>query len=129
MEKSEYFSITQTTKGKLPRLPFEEMKNEILGKKYEISLVFIGDTTSKKLNFKYRGKDKPANILSFPLSKNEGEIFINLNKAKKDAKKFDSTPSKFIGFLFIHGLLHLKGYSHSSTMESMEQTLRGKFNV
>lgn len=123
------FSITNKTKGKLPRLPFEEMKNEILGKKYEISLVFIGDTTSKKLNFEYRGKDKPANILSFPLSKNEGEIFINLNKAKKDAKKFDSTPSKFIGFLFIHGLLHLKGYSHSSTMESMEQTLRGKFNV
>lgn len=129
MEKSEYFSITQTTKGKLPRLPFEDMKDAILGKRHTISLVFIGDTRSKKLNKLYRGKEKSANILSFPLDKKSGEIFINPNQAKKDAKKFDTTPSKFIGFLFIHGLLHLKGYAHGSTMEGKEQMLRKKFGV
>lgn len=129
MLKEKKFEITNKTKGKLPRLPFEEMKNTVLGKKHSISLVFVGDTTSKKLNKKFRGKDKAANVLSFPLTENEGEIFINPTQAKKDAKKFNTTPNKFIGFLFIHGLLHLEGYTHSSTMEDKEQTLRKKFNV
>lgn len=127
MKSSENFSIINKTKGKLISLPFENMKNEILGKKYSLSLVFVGDVRSKKLNAKYRGKKKPANILSFSLSNTEGEIFINPNQARKNSKKFNTTKSKFIGFLFIHGLLHLEGYSHGSTMESMEKTLKKRF--
>lgn len=129
MQENKNFEVTIKTKGKLPSLPFENIKNEILGKKYILSLVFIGDTRSKKLNEKYRGKKKPANVLSFQLEKNEGEIFINPNQAERDSKKFDTTKSKFIGFLFIHGLLHLKGCSHGSTMEGMEKTLKKKFRV
>jgi len=71
------FNIKNTTKGKLPRLPFEHMKDEVLGKNYDLSLVFIGDKLSRKLNKLSRKKDYPTNILSFPLSKNAGEIFIN----------------------------------------------------
>ncbi|MBU4480373.1 rRNA maturation RNase YbeY [Patescibacteria group bacterium] len=123
------FSIKNTTKGKLPSLPFENMKNEVLGKKYELSLVFIGDKLSRRLNKEYRKKDKPTNILSFPLSDTTGEIFINLSFAKKEAKKFDRDFSNFIGFLVIHGLVHLKGFEHSSRMEEKEIKIRKKFNI
>lgn len=129
MERKDQFSIVNKTKGKLPRLPFEIVKNTVLGKKYSLSLVFIGDTRSRTLNRTYRGKNKPANVLSFPLSKTEGEIFINPVQARREIKKFATPYQKLIGFLFIHGLLHLKGYSHSSTMEHMEQALRSKFGV
>ncbi len=122
-------SIKNTTKGKLPSLPFVNMKNEVLGKKYELSLVFIGEKLSRKLNKKYRKKDKPTNILSFPLSDNEGEIFINLSLAKKEAKKFNRDFSNFVGFLVIHGLVHLKGFAHSSRMEEKEIKIRRKFNI
>lgn len=126
---SEKFQIKNTTKGKLPSLPFEDIKNEVIGKKYDLSLVFVGDKLSKKLNNEYRNKDKPTNILSFPLSEHEGEIFINLRLAKKDSKKFNKNHKKFIGLLLIHGLMHLKGFQHSSRMESKEERIREKFNL
>lgn len=120
-------TITNRTKGKLPSLPFVKMKNAALGKNYELSLVCIGNTASRRLNKAYRGKDAPANILAFPLSKTEGEIFIDLKKARADAPLFARAYSNFVGFLFIHGLLHLKGFDHGSNMERKEAQLRKRF--
>lgn len=109
---AEKFQINNLTKGNLPRLPFSRAKKTILGKKYDLSLVFTGNGLAKKLNKIYRGKDKPANVLSFALDKQVGEIFINLTKVKTDAE---------LALLFIHALLHLKGRRHSSKMESEEK--------
>ena len=125
----ENFEITNTTKGKLPRLPFLEMKEKVLGKRYSLSLVFIGATRSRSITKKYRKKDKISNVLSFPLSDSDGEIFITPSIAAREAKKFETTPSKHVGFLFLHALLHLKGYGHGSRMESKERTLREQFGV
>ena len=122
-------SIKNTTRKNNPSLPFQKIQEEILGKKYELSLVFIGDKLSRKLNKQYRKIDKPTNILTFPLSKSSGEIFINLNLAKGQAHKFDRNYTNFIGFLLIHGLMHLKGYEHSSKMEREEKKIREKFNI
>ncbi len=73
--------------------------------------------------------NKPTNILSFPLDKKSGEIFITLSVAKKEAPNFDRTFSNFVAFLFIHGLMHLKGHDHSDTMERAESKLRKKFGI
>ena len=105
------------------------MKDAILGKKYELSLVIVSRSEIKELNKEYRGINKPTDILSFPLSSKEGEIFINLDMAKIEAKKFNRTYENFLGFLFIHGLVHLKGFDHSSTMESIEARFRNKFGI
>ncbi len=115
------FSIANNTKGKLPSLPFLRIKERVLGKSYDLSVVFIGDKRSRDLNKHYRGKDKPTNILSFPLSASEGEVFINLRQAKKDAPRFKKRYNTFVGFLFIHGLLHLKGMEHGRKMEQEEE--------
>ena len=123
------FDITNKTKSKPPRLPFCKMKKNVLGKKYELSLVFIGNKRSQKLNKQHRGIDKPTNILTFPLDKNEGEIFLDLTRAKTDAPLFDRNTKSFVGLLFIHGLLHLKGFSHGSTMEKEENKLCKKFSI
>jgi probable rRNA maturation factor len=124
---SESFEITQTTKGKLPHLPFVAMKKAVLGSSYVLSLVFIGDKRSQALNKKYRGKDKPTNVLSFALGEKDGEIFINAQEARRGAGEYSLTQEKFIGFLFIHGMLHLKGYRHGSKMNEQEKKLRKKF--
>jgi probable rRNA maturation factor len=125
----EELSIHQTIKGKLPRLPFLELKQAALGKKYSLSLVFIGDKKARTLNRTYRGKDKPTNVLSFSLDNTSGEIFIDVPLARRQAKKFERTGDNFIGFLFIHGLFHLKGMAHGSTMEKAEQKLRKRFGI
>jgi probable rRNA maturation factor len=127
--KTTEFSIKNFTKGALPNVPFLDLKRVALGKDYELSLVFIGDKRSARLNMTYRKKSKPTNILSFPISKKSGEIFINLGIAKKQAKKFNRTFPKFVGYLFIHGLFHLKGMEHGLRMESAEKKLRNKFEI
>ena len=114
-------SITNKTKGKLPRLPFVQLKNKILGKKYDISIVFVTPKESHKINLAYRQKNNPTNVLSFPLSKTSGEIFVDMTTSKKDAPNFGMTPTKFLLFLVIHAMLHLKGMEHGSTMEADEK--------
>ncbi len=123
------FTITNKTKQKLPSHPFEKMAARVLGPDYSLSLTIIDATEMLRLNATYRSKDKPTDILSFPLTKDAGEIFICLSEAKKEAIKFGRPFDNFIGFLFIHGLMHLKGFDHSSTMESNEQAIRAEFHI
>lgn len=129
MQTQSNFQISNTTKGSLPRLPFASLKDAVLGKKYELSLVIAGDALSRRLNLQFRDKDKPANVLSFPFTKNEGEIFLNLKRAKIEASDFEETYTNFVAHLFIHGLFHLKGYAHGSRMESEERKVLKRFNL
>lgn len=122
-------SITNTTKGKLPRLPFAKMTEAVLGEEYECSLVIVSPKKSRELNLAHRGKDNSTNILSFPLSDNEGEIFLDLAKARAEAPLFDRSYTNFVGFLFIHGLLHLKGLDHGVKMENAEKKIRTMFKI
>ncbi len=121
MPDSEFLTITNTTKGKLPRLPFVFIKNEILGEKYELGVSFLSAKKQQAINNQYRGIDKTTNILSFPLTKKSGDITFDLAKVKKDAPLFQMTYSQFLKYLFIHGCLHLKGLDHGSIMDKQEK--------
>lgn len=122
-------TITNTTKNNLPRLPFAKMTEAVLGKEYDCSFVIVGSAKSRELNRTYREKDYSTNILSFPLSETEGEIFLDLKKARAEAPLFERSYTNFIGFLFIHALFHLKGFDHSSKMEAQERKIRALFNI
>ena len=122
-------SISNTTKAKLPRLAFSSIKNAALGSAYDLSLVFVSSARMKQLNHIHRDIRKPTDILSFPLSDSDGEMYICLSETKKEAKKFNRTYENFLGFLFIHGCVHLKGFDHSSTMERIEAQLRRQFKI
>lgn len=121
-------SITNTTNGKLPRLPFARLKDAILGTKYSLSVAIVTPRQSHKLNLTHRGKDNPTNVLSFPYEKNSGELVLDIATSRKDASNFDMTQSKFLLFLVIHGMLHLKGFDHGSTMEREERKFLKKFS-
>ena len=64
-------------------IPYEKIANAVLGTKYELSLVICGDALARKMNHKYRKKSYKPNVLSFPLSKNEGEVFLNVRAAAR----------------------------------------------
>ena len=113
--------LKNKTKSKLPNWPWDKVTTAVLGNKYEVSLVFAPPALGKKLNNKYRNKSYVPNVLAFPLNKNLGEIFITPSKAKGEAKDFNHTYKEHLLFLFIHGLLHLKGLTHGSTMERKER--------
>jgi len=123
------FNVTNVSKKRSPiTVNFaQEIKESILGKKYNLSLVYVNNRESKKLNKEYRSKDKPTNVLSFPISDTEGEIFINLETKKQEAGKFEMSFKKYIGYLVIHGALHLKGLDHGDEMDKLEDKFLKKF--
>jgi probable rRNA maturation factor len=123
------FTLINETNSKLPPTPFEAIKNASLGKAYSLNLIFTSSENIKKLNTIYRDKECATDILSFPISDTEGEIYISETEARKEAKKFDRDYDNFIGFLFIHGCTHLKGYDHGDIMEGIEIKLRKEFGV
>lgn len=125
LEKNNLTVIRKT--GPLPPLPFLPIKEKICGKGYGLTVVFCSPQESRERNKVYRNKDYPTNILSFPLAENEGEIYISLSTARRDAKNFDMPYEKFLHLLLIHGCLHLIGLDHGSTMESLEDKYLGKF--
>jgi probable rRNA maturation factor len=123
------FDYWNDTKAKMPRLAFLRIKEAVLGKKYELSVAIVGSTKMRELNWRWRGKNKSTDILSFPLSETEGEIYISPALARKESKKFGRSYENFILFLFIHGLVHLKGYEHGVIMEGIEIKSRKRFGI
>lgn len=99
---------------------FEKLKNNILGGQYSLSIAYVTEKKSREINKKYRKKDKVTNVLSFPLRKNEGELVLCKSVIQKEAKIFGKNFSRYLVFLVIHGMLHLKGMKHSSTMKKAE---------
>lgn len=107
---------------------FEKLKNDILGKEYSLSIAFVAPKKSREINKKYRKKDRPTNVLSFSLYSNTGELVLCDAVIKKEAKKQKKSYQKWLLFLVIHGMLHLKGLEHSSTMEKQEKFYFEKYD-
>lgn len=121
------FSLANKTGARLPALPLADLKNDILGINYSLSVAFVEEKESREINKKCRGKDRPTNILSFYLHKDVGEIILCPPVVRREAKSFGKTFSGFLGFLVIHGMLHLKGMRHGSKMEKAEHEYDQKY--
>ena len=113
----------------MPKIEFDKIKKAVLGSKYDLSLVFVTPKKIQALNKIYRQINKPTDILSFPLSQTNGEMFICLSETKKMAKEFKRPYKNFLAFLFIHGCVHLKGFDHGPKMEKVEEKFRAKFKI
>lgn len=120
--------IENKTNERIPRIPFRKITDYTLGPHYELSLAFVDHKRSKELNRRYRHKNSEANILSFPFTKNEGEILIDIKTVKKEAAMLKEKNRSYLTYIFIHGLVHLKGFDHGSKMEGEEEGIRKKFS-
>ena len=117
---------------RIPTLPFVDIKDDILGGDYSLSIALVDEKTSQKVNKIYRKKDRPTNVLSFSLSKKNGEIILCPKLIKEESKdknkNFGKNFAKLLEFLVIHGMLHLKGLEHSSTMSKQEKFFCNKYD-
>ena len=119
MSKSN-LDIRNFTRSTAPVFPYAEALAKVLPN-WELSLVFVGEKRALNLNKQLRNKDYTPNVLSYEVGKKSGEIIICLSVAKKQAPTYDLTYQHMVGFLFIHGMLHLKGERHSATMDRKER--------
>ena len=107
----------------------ESVKKEILGKEYSLSTAYVSEAKSRELNKKYRKKDRATNVLSFALGKNTGELVLCKSVIQKEAKRLGKTSAQWLGFLVVHGMLHLQGLKHGSKMEKLEKFFSKKLNL
>jgi probable rRNA maturation factor len=121
--------IRKTVRHTVPDLRYREIARAILGADFELSLVICGDKLAQAMNAKYRQKTYRPNVLSFPYGKKEGEIFLNIPCAKREARKYGVSLRSRMALLFVHGCFHLAGYKHGVTMERLEQKMLRKFNI
>ena len=125
--------IVNTTRRAASRralsVPFSNIADAILGKKFELSLVLCGDTLSTRINREYRNKTYRPNVLSFPLSDSTGEIYLNLRVAEAESKKYAIRFEDRVAYLFIHGCIHVKGLDHGPAMNKLERHFLQKFHI
>jgi len=101
-----------------------------LGVSGEVALVLTSDRPIRRLNARYRGKDKPNDVRSFPGPGGEaglGDVLISLDTAARNAPRFGRTLAQELDVLALHGFLHVLGYDHETddgTMERLEGRLR-----
>lgn len=115
------YSLANRTRRKVPRVRFSEYARRILGASYELSVAVVGARRMRRLNRTYRGIDASTDILAFPLGTRSGEIVLNLDAAYAKSPQFGLSPNGYVRYVFIHGLLHLKGHAHGRTMERLER--------
>ena len=94
-----------------------------IGENTELSVFLTDDETIRELNSRYRGKDSPTDVLSFPLEDEImlGDIAISLDTAQHKATEQLIGLDEEVAFLFVHGLLHLLGYEHEADDAEAEE--------
>ena len=102
----------------------------------ELSLLFVNDLQIQALNRRYLRRDKPTNVLAFPMRKGEfstlhphllGDLVISVETAKRQSNRFGLDEMEMVILLIVHGVLHLIGYEHEGTKKgAREMTLKQK---
>lgn len=87
----------------------------------EISLALVDNDQIQELNKKYRQKDSPTDVLSFPMDEEIlGDIIISVEQAQLQAGEYGHSLKRELGYLTVHGVLHLLGYDHKTDGEREE---------
>lgn len=105
----------------------------------QVSVLLTTDAAQRSLNRRFRGKNKPTDVLSFPADCNApgagkitGDLSISVPTARRQAIQQQHSLSTEIKVLILHGVLHLAGYDHetdSGQMAQIERTLRARLRL
>ena len=86
-----------------------------------MNIIFVNDKEIQDINKNYRNIDRVTDVISFALNDEKdflikteeiGDIFIDIDQAKRQAIEYGHSLNREIGFLSVHGYLHLHGYDH-----------------
>ncbi len=92
-----------------------------------ITVVFVDDRESRRLNRRFLSHDRPTDVIAFPLGEGpnpEGEIYVNLDKARRQARTYHVSAANETARLIIHGTLHLLGYDDRTRAKARRMKAR-----
>ncbi len=92
-------------------------------KEGEVSVVFVADDEIRQLNARYRGVDRPTDVLAFALSEGDaadidaevlGDVVVSVDAARRQARRRRHSLRAELALLVVHGTLHLVGFDHDA---------------
>lgn len=87
----------------------------------ELSVLLVDDSEIRELNRKYLGRDRPTNVLAFPMEGPQpfplGDVVISTETAEREARERGVSLEEEMALLLAHGVLHLIGYDHEGDKE------------
>jgi probable rRNA maturation factor len=89
-----------------------------------IVLRIVGEREGSALSNKYRRKNNPTNVLSFPYGKGRGDIVLCHPVIAREARAQGKTLAAHYAHLVVHGILHLRGYDHEKTRDAKRMEAR-----
>ncbi|MBU8707479.1 rRNA maturation RNase YbeY [Bacillus subtilis] len=107
----------------------------------EVSVTIVSDDDIHQINKEYRGKDAPTDVISFALEEEGegeveivgaemppvlGDIIISADRTREQAEEYNHSFKRELGFLAVHGFLHLLGYDHMTKEEEEEMFTKQK---
>jgi rRNA maturation RNase YbeY len=109
------------------------LKNES-ARSFRLSIVFVGSRTIRGINRRFLGHDSVTDVIAFPLGGEDepgaqAEIYVNLDRAKSQAREYGVTFAEEARRLLIHGTLHLLGYSDESPRRRARMARREDFHL
>ena len=111
----------------LCKLIIEKILTHYKYRSYDVSVIFTSDIHLSDLKKEFFSKDQWTDVIAFPLLRNskfiEGEIYISIPTAKKNANLFKEPYKKELGRLIIHGSLHLLGIEDKSTEQKKKMVI------
>ncbi|PYP92906.1 MAG: rRNA maturation RNase YbeY [Candidatus Angelobacter sp. Gp1-AA117] len=110
---------------------FTRRARKLAGVSGEVAVLITGNRQIRQLNRRFRKKDKPTDVLSFP-REDGGDIAISAQIATENARRYGHAPADEFKVLILHGMLHLAGYDHETdhgAMAAQERGLRKKLKL
>lgn len=116
--------------GRLERLLTKLLRHYRLSDP-EVTLALVNDSPMRSLNRRFLNKDRPTDVLSFPVRESGpdgkyylGDIIISVPYAVRQSRGLGHSLQDELEFLTIHGLLHLKGFEHGAGLEEEQEKIR-----
>ncbi|MBD3297020.1 MAG: rRNA maturation RNase YbeY [candidate division Zixibacteria bacterium] len=98
-----------------------------------VHLIVLGDRDMRQLNRRHMKKDRPTDVLTFPLTTPDtprhfsepiGEVYCNIDHARRWSAETGDSQTSELARLAVHGLLHLAGYDHHTERDRQTMTAR-----
>ncbi|MBI5806612.1 rRNA maturation RNase YbeY [candidate division TA06 bacterium] len=102
----------------------------------DLTVIFTDSAHLRRLNRRYRGKDKVTDVISFAMTegadsrynaKELGDVYISLPRARRQAREYRVAAGEEIKRLTVHGVLHLLGYDHVKPGQAPKMQRREEF--
>ncbi|WP_164668575.1 rRNA maturation RNase YbeY [Virgibacillus doumboii] len=133
----------------LQRLLIFTAEKEAVSREAEVSVNFVSNKEIQEINRNYRQQNKVTDVISFAMQEKAddeldivgedlplvlGDIVISVDKAKEQAEEYNHSLERELGFLTVHGFLHLLGYDHMKKEDEVEMFQRqeeilGEFGI